>query len=222
VSATTLSSSTPTVFPHGIRGQLFAPPRQVLGTPWVSTGVLRAPRFRAALVPPEPHEDESLGRAGQAHRAGPKRTGVRCFRGLEQPSRDQGSPKRAGEGFRSSPPETSDRGADGRVQDQQAVFTVPPYAGEGASACHQRRWRVRVLSRRWCRPHRSPVTDWHASTSTGRACAAAGLFTASLRNARVSSLHTCRSLDTVAADNTTKTVQHRQAATQLTSSSPGS
>jgi hypothetical protein len=32
-------------------------------------------------------------------------------------SGDQGSLKRAGQGFRSSPPETSDRGADGRVQD---------------------------------------------------------------------------------------------------------
>jgi hypothetical protein len=74
-----------------------------LGKFWKHLG---ATRLRAASVPPGPHKDESFGRAGQAHRGG-----------LEQPSRNQGSPKRAGQGFRSSPPETSDRGADGRVQD---------------------------------------------------------------------------------------------------------
>jgi hypothetical protein len=72
----------------------------------------------------------------------PKLTGVDCLRELEQPSRNQGSPERAGQGFRSSPPETSDRGADGRAQVQQVVFAVPRYSGEGASAYHHRRWRV--------------------------------------------------------------------------------
>jgi hypothetical protein len=64
--------------------ELYFEPSVLLGSCWVPIGIHHRARLPQVPFPPGPHEDESFGRAGQAHRTGPKPSVVHCSRRLEQ------------------------------------------------------------------------------------------------------------------------------------------